>query len=301
MPKIVPHLWFDKEAVAAANFYVKVFPNSKINSIQQIKDTPSGDCDIVSFELNGFSFMSISAGPFFKINPSISFFVNFDPSKDKNAKENLQKMWKKLSENGKVLMPLEKYPFSELYGWIQDQFGLSWQLILTNPAGEERPFIAPCLLFVGKSYGHAEEALNYYLSVFKNSKKGTIQRYPAGMPPHTENTLMFGDFKLENRWIAAMDGPGTHDFAFNEAISFIVNCDSQEEIDYFWKKLSHVKESEQCGWCKDKFGISWQINPNVLGKYLSSGNPETTQRVTQAFLKMKKFTIAELKRAFEGK
>lgn len=299
--KIVPHLWFDKEAVEAAKFYTSIFPHSKVNSIQQIKNTPSGDCDIVSFELNGFSFMGISAGPFFKINPSISFFVNFDPSKDKNAKENLQKMWEKLSQHGKILMPLDKYPFSEFYGWIQDRFGVSWQLILTNPNGEERPFIVPSLLFVGNVCGKAEEAMKYYVSVFKHSKPGQISHYPAGMLPDKEGSVMFEDFMLENTWFAAMDSAHPHAFQFNEAISFIVNCDSQEEIDYFWKKLSHVKEAEQCGWCKDQFGVSWQINPRILDKFMRSGDAEKTARVTQAFLKMKKFTIAELQRAFDGK
>ncbi len=147
--KIVPHLWYDNEAKEAAEFYASIFPDSKITNVRTIHDTPSGDADLVSFELWGQEFMAISAGPYFKINPSVSFFVNFDPSRDKDAKEKLTDVWNKLSEGGTALMPLDKYPFSEWYGWIQDKFGLSWQLILTNPEGEERPAIIPSLLFVG--------------------------------------------------------------------------------------------------------------------------------------------------------
>lgn len=300
MQKIIPHLWFDKEAKEAAEFYTSLYDNSEITSVTTLTDTPSGDCDIVSFKLRGIEFMSISAGPLFKFNPSISFMVNFDPSQEKNAKENIDKVWEKLSEGGKVLMPLDKYPFSERYGWIEDKYGLSWQLILTDPKGDERPLIIPSLLFVGDSYAKAEEAVTFYLSVFKESKLGTIVKYPAGMEPNKEGSVMFSDFKLLDMWLAAMDGGGQHDFAFNEAISFIVNCDTQEEIDYYWDKLSHVPESEQCGWLKDKFGVSWQIVPTEMQSMMETKDKAKLERITQAFLKMKKFDIAALRRAAEG-
>ena len=156
--KIVPHLWFDKEAKEATAFYTSLLPDSKIISTSVITDTPSGDCDVVSFKMWGYPFMAISAGPLFRMNPSISFMVNFDSSQDKEAKTRINEVWNKLAEGGKVLMPIQKYPFSERYGWIQDKYGLSWQLIFTDPKGEERPSIIPSLLFVGKAYGKAEEA-----------------------------------------------------------------------------------------------------------------------------------------------
>ena len=149
MQKIIPHLWFDKEAKEAAEFYTATFPDSKLTNITTIHDTPSGDCDVVSFELWGYSFMAISAGPLFTFNPSVSFMVNFDPAQGKDATARIDKVWGNLSAGGNILMPLDKYPFSERYGWVQDKYGLSWQLILTNPEGEERPIIIPFLLFVG--------------------------------------------------------------------------------------------------------------------------------------------------------
>jgi len=272
--KISPHLWFDKEAKEAAEFYCAVFPDSKITNIAQLHDTPSGDADVVSFELWGYSFMAISAGPLFKFNPSISFFVNFDPSQDKDAKQRIDAMWAKLSAGGTVLMPLDNYPFSERYGWLEDKYGVSWQLILTDPEGDPRPPIIPSLLFVGNVCGKAEEAINFYLSVFKNSKQGLLARYPQGMEPDQEGTIMFADFMLENQWFAAMDSAQAHQFNFNEAISFMVYCDTQEEIDEYWEKLSAVPEAEQCGWLKDGYGVSWQIVPTAMNEMMSKGTPE---------------------------
>jgi predicted 3-demethylubiquinone-9 3-methyltransferase (glyoxalase superfamily) len=297
--KVVPHLWFDKEAKEAAGFYVSIFPNSKMMGVTTIQDTPSGDSDMVTFELWGQQFMAISAGPYYKLNPSISFIVNFDPSREKDASEKINEVWNKLSEGGNVLMPLGQYPFSERYGWIQDKYGMSWQLMLTNPEGEERPEIIPSLLFVGDQCGKAEEAIQFYLSIFKDAKQGLLARYPQGMEPDKEDTIMFAEFMLENQWFTAMDSAHEHKFSFNEALSFLVYCDTQEEIDYYWERLSAVPEAEQCGWLKDKFGISWQIVPTEMNEMMSKGTPEQLQRITKAFLTMKKFDLAELQKAYK--
>ncbi len=301
MQKITPHLWFDKEAKEAAEFYTSLLPDSTITNVTTLHDTPSGDSDIVSFTLSGYSFMAISAGPLFKFNPSISFMLNFDPLHDKDAKARLDRLWNKLAEGGQVLMEIGEYPFSKRYGWVQDKYGLSWQLILTDPEGEVRPFIIPSIMFVGDMCGKAEEASDFYLSIFKDSKRGEIARYPAGMEPDKEGTVMFMDLKLEGQWFAVMDSAHAHDFSFNEAISFIVNCKTQAEVDYYWEKLSAVPESEQCGWLKDEYGISWQIVPTAMDEMMSEGTPEQIARVTEAFMPMKKLDIATLQKAYEGK
>lgn len=300
MQTISPHLWFDQEAREAARFYTSVFPDSEITNVSILHDTPSGDTDIVSFVLWGQPFMAISAGPLFKFNPSVSFIVNFDPSREKNARENIDAVWEKLSEGGEILMPLQQYPFSERYGWVQDRYGLSWQLILSDPSGEERPPIVPSLMFVGDVCGKAEEAINFYLSVFKDSKMGAVSRYSEGQEPDKAGTVMFADFMLLGQWFAAMDSAHEHGFTFNEAISFMVYCDTQEEIDTYWGKLSAVPEAEQCGWLKDKYGVSWQIVPTGMDEMMRSGDQEQAARVTETFLKMKKFDIAELERAYQG-
>jgi predicted 3-demethylubiquinone-9 3-methyltransferase (glyoxalase superfamily) len=300
MQKIVPHLWFDTQAKAAAEFYCAAFPNSKIVDSIVLHDTPSGDCDFVTFNLNGHDFMAISAGPVFTINPSISFILNFDPSQDEQAREHLEELWGKLIEGGTALMALQEYPFSKQYGWVQDKFGMSWQLMLTDPEGDPRPFITPSLLFAGDNTNKAEEALRFYLSVFKNSKQGALVRYPEDTGPAKQGSLMFADFMLENQWFAAMDSGVEQPLHFNEGLSLLINCDSQEEIDYYWEQLSAVPESEQCGWLKDKFGVSWQVSPTALNKALTEGTPEQIARVTRAFLEMKKFDIAQLEAAYNG-
>ncbi|WP_178021729.1 VOC family protein [uncultured Paenibacillus sp.] len=298
---IAVHLWFDKEAKEAAEFYCSVFPDSRITGVTTINDTPSGDSEMVSFTVWGFPFMAISAGPYFKMNPSISCIVNFDPSRDPNARKMLDEAWDKLSDGGGALMPLDRYPFSERYGWIQDKYGFTWQLMLTNPDGEPRPAIVPSLMFIGDNCGKAEEARELYLSVFRNAKSGALVKYGPGQEPDREGTVMFTDFMLENTWLAAMDSAHAHGFSFNEAISLLVNCETQEEIDHYWGHLSADPEAEQCGWLKDRYGVSWQISPTILDEMMTRGTPEQRHRVTQAFLKMKKFNLSELQQAFDGR
>jgi predicted 3-demethylubiquinone-9 3-methyltransferase (glyoxalase superfamily) len=302
MQKIVPHLWFDTQAKEAAEYYITAFGgNSKITDISTIPDTPSGDVESVSFELFGFAFQAISAGPTFTLNPSISFFVNFDPLNDDKAEEHLDELWNKLSNGGNVLMPLQAYPFSKRYGWIKDKFGVTWQLILTDPAEEPRPKIIPSLLFTGEVCGKAEEATDYYLSIFNDTKRGLIARYPEGMEPDKEGTIMFTDFRLEGVWFAAMDSAQEHAFTFNEAISLMVYCDHQEEIDYYWEKLTEGGDpnAQQCGWLKDRYGVSWQVGPIILEEMISQGDKSQVERVTKAFLSMKKINIQELENAYK--
>lgn len=295
MQKIIPHLWFDKDVKKAIELYTSVFPGSKINSVNTIKDTPSGDCDIISFRIMDLEFMAIGAGPEFKFTPAFSFLINFDPSQNPNAETDIQKVWDGISEGGEALMPVGEYPFAKKYGWIKDKYGLTWQLMLTNPDGEPRPQVIPFMTFVQGNAGKAAEARDYYISIFKNSKKGSEMKYPDGMDPEKEGNLMFADFMLENQWFAIMESANEgHKFNFNESVSLMVNCKDQEEIDFFWEKLSAVPESEQCGWLKDKYGVSWQIIPENMREFMT---PETTQ----AFLKMKKIDINELKRIKEGK
>lgn len=300
--KIVPHLWFDTEAKEAAQFYCSVFPESRVTNLTVLHhDPPLCDTDVVSFTLWNHDFIAISAGPLFKFNPSVSFIVNFDPSRMKDAQGALDVAWAKLAAGGTVRMPLGPYPFSKRYGWVQDRYGLSWQLILSNPAGEPRPEIVPALMFTGKNCGQAEAAIRFYGSVFKNARQGNLVRHPKGMEPEREGTVMFADFMLENQWFAAMDSAQEHDFTFNGAVSFMVNCVTQEEINDYWGRLSSVPEAEQCGWLKDRYGLSWQITPTRLMEMISQGSPDQVRRVTQTFLPMKKLILADLERAYAGR
>ena len=293
MDKIAPHLWFDKEAVEAAEFYSSTFPSSMVTNVSTLHDTPSGDVDVVSFELFGQPFMAISAGPLFKFTPAVSLLVRC------GTKGEVDELWDRLFEGGTALMPLDSYPFSERYGWTEDRYGLSWQVMYVGD-DEIQQRITPMLMFVGEVAGRAEEAVNFYTKVFRNSKIGPVVRYHKGEEPDKEGTIKLAGFTLEGQEFAAMDSAHAHDFGFNEAISLMVSCDTQDEIDYYWGSLSAVPEAEQCGWLKDEYGVSWQVVPSVLGELLGSGTKEQMARVTEALLQMKKFDIAELKRAYEG-
>lgn len=294
MHKITTHLWFDNNAREAAQFYTSTFKNSKNLSSSELHDTPSGSVDILEIQLEDQNFTLISAGPLFKFNPSISFLVAC------KTKEEVDELWGKLIPGGSALMELNEYPFSEKYGWLMDKFGLSWQIMAMG----DRPIkqkITPTLMFVGDKAGRAEEAMNFWAGIFHDSNIGNIMRYENGEEPDKAGTVKHAGFTLAGQEFAAMDSAHEHKFDFNEAISLMVHCQDQEELDYYWEKLSAVPEAEQCGWLKDKFGVSWQIVSDDMSRMMSEGTPEQIGRVTQAFLKMKKFDLAELEKAYQGK
>ncbi len=299
MKKISPFLWYDTQAEDAARFYTTIFKNSKMGSLTKYNDASAaasgmqpGSVMTVSFEIEGYNFTAINGGPAFKINPSISFFVH---SKDEKEIDDL---WKKLSDGGKVLMELNKYDWSKKYGWVEDKFGVSWQLMLMENDFEQK--IMPSFLFTGEVYGKAHEAINYYTSIFRNAKEDNVYKYGPDFPPNDPEALMYADFTLEGNKFAAMDGGGEHNFHFNEAVSFVVNCEDQKELDHYWNKLSEGGDpkAQMCGWLKDKYGVSWQIVPSVLPKLLNDS--KKSQKVMEQVLKMKKLDIAELKKAYEN-
>ncbi|MEP7237446.1 MAG: VOC family protein [Ferruginibacter sp.] len=271
--EIHPCLWFDGNAKEAATFYCSIFTDSKIRS-----ENPM----VVMFEINGKKIMGLNGGPMFKINPSISLFVTCKTEEETN------KIYNGLAEGGEALMVIGKYDWSERYGWIKDKFGMTWQVMVGT---EDK--ISPSLLFTGDKFGKAEAAINFYTAVFDNSAVDVLKHYPDETP--FAGKVLFSEFNLNQYNLIAMDGPGDHAFAFNEAVSFVVNCETQEEIDYYWNKLTEGGEESRCGWLKDQFGLSWQIVPTILGQLMSE--VEKAPRVIQAFMQMKKFDIEKLKQA----
>ncbi len=292
MQKIVPFLWFDGKAEEAANYYASIFKNSKIERITRYGEAgpgPKGTVMSVIFQLEGQEFYALNGGPQFTFSPAISFFFNCE------TLEEINDLWNKLSEIGTVLMELEKYPFSEKFGWVEDKFGVSWQLNLAS----RRQKITPFLTFVGKQSGKAEEAINFYVSLFNNSSIDKIEHYDTG-EEQLKETVMYAIFSLDGQEFMAMDGGREHPFTFTEAISLFVNCETQVEVDQLWEKLSKGGENQGPGWIKDKYGVSWQIVPTVLGELLNDLDPEKSQRVMTAMLQMGKIDIEKLKQAYEG-
>ena len=282
--KIYPCLWYDGKAKEAAEFYCSVFENAKITA-----DTPM----VVTFEIFGKKIMGLNGGPMFEINPSISLFVLLETVEKTNA------AWEKLAEGGKVLMPIDKYFWSERYGWVQDKYGMTWQISVVNQAGD-KPTLTPSLLFTGDRFGKAEEAVNLYCSLFKNSSIDVMMHYPEDDP--SAGKVMFSECKLDGYNLIAMDGPGEHKYSFSEGVSLVVECKDQDEVDFFWNNLIADGGAESmCGWLKDKFAVSWQIVPEALGKLMSDPDQERAGRVMQVLMKMKKLVIADLENAAEGK
>jgi predicted 3-demethylubiquinone-9 3-methyltransferase (glyoxalase superfamily) len=293
MQKIVPFLWFEKDAQLAADFYTKVFGEVEILKTSKLENTPSGTVEVVELRIRGVGITLMAAGPYFKLNPAVSFLVAC------KTVEEVNEIWEKLSEGSQVLMELATYPFSARYGWIQDKYGVSWQIMFMGDIPYSQR-VVPTLMFVGDVCGKAEEAMNYYVSIFKNSKVNGAMRYEAGDGPDKAGTIKHAGFVLDGLELACMDSAHGHKFKFSEATSFLINCQDQQEVDYFWEKLSAVPESEQCGWVKDKYGVSWQVVPTRLDEMLADSDPAKVARVTKAFMEMKKLDIAELEKAFAG-
>jgi len=289
MQKIVPFLWFDNQAEQAVNFYTAIFKGGKIGQTARYgKDTPGpeGQVMTVRFELAGLEMAALNGGPVFSFTPAVSFFV------DCETVDEIDVLWARLAEGGTALMELAPYPFMEKFGWVQDRFGISWQLSLTREPQRVRPY----LMFTMGQNGRAAEALDFYTSLFPDSRIDLIQRFGPDQDG-AEGTVMHARFTLAGQPFMAMDGGPAHSFTFTPAISFFVNCGAQEEVDYFWEKLSEGGEQSQCGWLSDRFGVSWQIVPAILGELMSSPDAEKVHRVTQAMLKMTKLNIEALRQA----
>jgi len=272
---IYPCLWFNDNAAEAAHFYCSVFKDSHI-----AEENPL----VVTFESSGEKFMCLNGGPKFAPNPSISFFVVCETI------EEVDGYWKSLKEGGMEMMPLDKYPWSDRYAWVQDKFGVTWQLSYGKMKDVGQKF-TPTLMFTESSAGKAEEAIAFYASVFEPSTVVGIARYEPG-EGDVEGLVKHAQFKLDNKVMMAMDSSLTHGFEFNEGISLVVECDTQEQIDHYWTQLTEGGREDQCGWLKDQFGVSWQIVPSILSQLMS--DPERSHKVVEAFMKMKKFEISKL-------
>ncbi len=297
-PTIAPCLWFDDNAEEAAAFYVETleagrvigrarFPRSSDNPAGK----PRGSVMSVDFEVRGLRFTAVNGGPRFVINPSISFFLHV------GSEAEAERLFAALSSGGTVLLPLGAYPWSPCFGWTADRFGVSWQ-VTTSPDAGLRP-IVPCLMFCGGQLGNAMAAMERFRGAFPDSRIAEVER--IGPDEDGAGMVKIGRFVLAGQYFAAMDSPGDHAFGFNEAVSLQVLCDGQAEVDHYWNELSRGGEPGQCGWLKDRFGISWQVVPKRWLDWLGTDAGDAArERVFEAMLKMTKLDVAALERAFAG-
>ena len=278
---ITPAIWCDGTADEAAQFYTDVFRDASI--AEQVPGLAA------TVSIHGFKLSLINGGNQYTPNPSISCILNFDPllfGGEEQARAYLDELYKRLSTGG-VLMELGEYPFSPRYAWVRDRFGMTWQLMLTDPDGDPRPFVIPSFMFGGTNHAHAEEATDAWIALFDNSRRGVLYRYEEGGPLDA-GTVMFTDFTLRGTWMAATDSGTFHDFTFTPGVSIIVSCRDQEEIDRYWAGLSAVPEAERCGWCIDRWGVSWQVVPHNIAELMADA--ATRDKVLQ----MGKIDLAKL-------
>ena len=277
--KITPCLWFNGQAKEAATLYCSVFANTKITAQSPI---------VTAIDVSGQSFTLLDGGPKYKPNASISFYYICE------KEDELNNIWNAFSKEGIVMMPLDKYPWGEKYGWINDKFGISWQLAL-GKISEVGQKITPCLLFTGKQYGRVDEAIELYSSIFKNPKVDGILRYGANELPDQEGKVKHAQMSLNGYKFMLMESAAQHNFTFTEGVSLTIHCETQEEIDHYWERLTESGAESMCGWLKDKFGVSWQIIPTILNKIMS--DPNKAGKAAQAFMAMRKLNIEQIVQA----
>lgn len=293
--RIIPNIWCNRNAVEAGEFYAAALPSttSEIGAHypQELPDFQAdfaGEVLTVDLRVDGFLITLINAGDEFRPNPAISFMLNFDPllfGRDEAVTlSRLDEVWAKLGEGGRVLMELGEYPFSKRYGWVEDRYGVSWQLILTDPEGAPRPFVIPQLMFAGPVQNHAREAAEYYCSLFDDSGLGMVADYQEQTGPANAGSVIFGEFRLFDQWFAMMDSAVEQDFTFTPGVSLEVRCDDQAEIDRYWDALVEGGQEQPCGWLKDRFGVSWQVVPTALYDLLSEGDEGRIERANAAVM-----------------
>lgn len=298
-PAIVPCLWLDSQAEEAARFYLRTFGDGRVlatshypESLDNPSGKPRGSVLTVDFEVLGQRFTALNGGPHFVINPSISFFVHTDTA------ARTDQLCAELGQGGRQLMPPGSYPWSERYGWVQDRFGVSWQ-VMTGARAPGVPGIVPCLMFANAQHGRAEEAMKAYTAVFPESRIVQIERYGADRGP--EGKVVHGRFVLAGQDFVAMDSHEARGATFNEGLSFQVMCEDQAEVDRYWERLSAGGRPGVCGWLTDAFGLSWQVVPKSISAWLTSRDTRANDRAFQAVMGMTKLDIAALDAAFAGR
>jgi predicted 3-demethylubiquinone-9 3-methyltransferase (glyoxalase superfamily) len=274
--KITPCLWFNGEARDAASLYCSAFSPSRITSQSPI---------VTGIEVGGQHITLLDGGPHYRPNAAISFYVGCETVSE------FDKIWNSLSSAGTEVTAPSKTSWSERYGFVTDKFNVSWQ-IGVQASRDISQKVTPYFMFTGNQYGKAEEAINLYTKVFKGgSVHGDMVRYnqedapeTAGYVRHAEVSLMKQKFMLAD--VASESVP------FTEGVSLTVHCENQEEIDYYWNRLTEGGKESMCGWLKDRFGVSWQIIPTVLSKLM--GDPAKAGKAAKAFMTMRKLDIEQL-------
>lgn len=276
--KITPCIWFNGGAGDAGKLYCAAFKSARITSQSPF---------VTGIEVAGQSFTLLDGGPQYKPNASISFYVGCE------SKDEFDQAWKALTASGRVVAAPSQTSWSERYGYVIDAYDVSWQLGVQR-AGDVQQKITPYLMFTGNEYGHAEEAMNLYATVFNASMPEGIIRYGDQDAPDTPGYVRHAELEFKNRRFMFAD-IASDVVPFTEGVSLTIHCENQEEVDYYWYKLVEGGKESRCGWLKDRFGVSWQIVPTILTKLMS--DPAKAGKAAKAFMTMRKLDIEQIVQA----
>lgn len=275
---IYPCIWCNHNARVMADYYVSVFPDARVVDENQA---------VVVFTVNDQRVMLLNGGEMFNPTPTIALRYLTPDEKE------VEEIYKKLREGGNDLVPLGEYSFSKKYAWVEDRFGMTWQLFTTKDEIVQK--VVPTLMFVEKNRGKAEEAMNFYTAIFPDSRLKKTVRYGEDQQGETPGNIEHGQIVLNNFLMMVKDSAHPHSFNFNEGVSLVVECDTQEEIDTYWERLTaDGGEEGMCGWLKDKYGVSWQIVPRMIDKLM-----QRSRKVLEVMMNMQKLDIQQLREAAE--
>lgn len=304
-PRIVPCIWLDDQAEAAASFYRSAFPDARVDAVARYPRTgdnpskrPPGSVLTVDLTLAGQRLTLLNGGPAFKPNPSVSFHVHLPDGAAVDA------LHARLAEGGQELMPLGAYPWSPRYAWLNDRYGVSWQL-MARPEGRARPdapapAVVPALMFAGPHHGRARAAIAAYVAAFPGSRVRHLEAFgegEGGDPGSVKQAVL----DLQGQTLVAMDGGAFHAFGFDEGATLQAFCADQDEVDRLATALAaDGGEEGPCGWVRDRFGLWWQVVPEALTSWLASVDADARDRVFRALLPMRRLHVATLERAFRG-
>jgi predicted 3-demethylubiquinone-9 3-methyltransferase (glyoxalase superfamily) len=300
--RITPCLWMDGTAEEAAALYTRAFPRSRVGAESRYGKEgheqhrqPEGRVMMVEMALDGFRLTALNGGSMFRPNPSISLMVSVATAAEVDA------IWQVLEEGGKAMMALGAYAWSPRYGWLEDRFGVSWQLVQSDRIAPGRGCeIVPALMFTGERCGRAEEAIATWSRVLSGEGPQFVLRHDATAGAGA-GLLAHARFSLMGQPIVVSDGVGLHAFRFTEGVSLVVACTDQAEIDRLWSGLTADGGREsRCGWLTDRFGVSWQIVPARLADLSGGPDADAHERVMRALLTMGKLDIAALEAAHRG-
>ncbi|WP_295011814.1 VOC family protein [uncultured Microbacterium sp.] len=296
--RIIPNIWCDRTAEEAGAFYETVFDGARSRVVARYPTEGLPDFQkgfeglpvVVDVTLDDdFRISLINAGAEYRPTPGISLLVNVDPGRfggdEQAARAWINHAWTLLAEHDRVIMDIGEYSFSPLYGWVEDQYGVSWQFKLLRPDADPIARYMPMLTFGADSRDEAPQALALYTSTFPDAEVGRILDYVVS---GTGEEIVYTEFRLAGQQLSMMASPEDVEASFTPGVSLLVRCDGQEEIDRLWEALSAVPDAEACGWLVDRFGVSWQIVPADLDALLA--RPGVYGRM----LRMTRIVIADL-------